>query len=147
LASIAYAEEDRVTLAGEGIAGTRLRAYVDDAFAREALVGADGRWQIELDALARGRYRLRVDALDAEGAVASRVETPFQREYPLLAGDGPLPATVTVQPGNNLWTIARVHYGAGMQYVQIFTANRKMIRDPDLIYPGQIFALPEVQER
>ena len=29
-----------------------------------------------------------------------------------------------------------------MLYTQIFTANRELIRDPDLIYPGQIFAMP-----
>ena len=52
---------------------------------------------------------------------------------------------MTVQPGNNLWTLARTHYGSGVLYTQIFTANREQIRDPDLIYPGQIFALPELE--
>ena len=50
---------------------------------------------------------------------------------------------MTVQPGNNLWTLARLHYGSGVLYTQILTANRDLIRDPDLIYPGQIFAMPE----
>ena len=49
---------------------------------------------------------------------------------------------MTVQPGNNLWTLARTHYGSGVRYTQIFTANRDQIRDPDLIYPGQIFNMP-----
>jgi nucleoid-associated protein YgaU len=49
---------------------------------------------------------------------------------------------VTVQPGHNLWTLARTHYGSGVRYTQIFTANRDQIRDPDLIYPGQIFSMP-----
>ena len=60
------------------------------------------------------------------------------------AGERPL--QVTVQPGTNLWTLARVHYGAGVLYSQIFTANQHLIRDPDLIYPGQIFDLPEVED-
>ena len=47
-----------------------------------------------------------------------------------------------MQPGHNLWTLAREHYGSGVLYTQIFTANRDLIRDPDLIYPGQIFAMP-----
>ena len=49
---------------------------------------------------------------------------------------------MTVQPGNNLWTLAREHYGSGVMYTQIFTANLELIRDPDLIYPGQIFRIP-----
>ena len=49
---------------------------------------------------------------------------------------------VTVQPGGNLWTIARLHLGSGVRYTQIFTANRDLIRDPDLIYPGQHLTPP-----
>ena len=135
-----------MTLAGLGAAGARLRAYVDDRFARDGAVGADGRWTLELADVAAGVYRLRIDALRPDGTVESRVETPFQRDFPAAAAapeDGARPAAITVQPGNNLWTLARIHYGAGVLYTQIHTANRDLIRDPELIYPGQIFVLPE----
>uniref|UniRef100_UPI0039B8B640 LysM peptidoglycan-binding domain-containing protein n=2 Tax=Albidovulum sp. TaxID=1872424 RepID=UPI0039B8B640 len=49
---------------------------------------------------------------------------------------------VTVQPGFSLWRIARENYGEGLLYVKVFEANRDQIRDPDLIYPGQIFTVP-----
>ncbi|WP_342642739.1 LysM peptidoglycan-binding domain-containing protein [Rhodoligotrophos ferricapiens] len=49
---------------------------------------------------------------------------------------------VVIQPGNNLWRIARVIYGKGVQYTVIYEANKDRIRDPDLIYPGQIFSTP-----
>ncbi|WP_417253180.1 LysM peptidoglycan-binding domain-containing protein [Celeribacter sp.] len=52
-------------------------------------------------------------------------------------------ASVTVQPGNTLWGIASERYGDGLLYVRLFDANRAQIRDPNLIYPGQIFQLPE----
>ena len=149
LASISYGEGGAVALAGLGGAGARLRAYVDDDFALETDVGPDGRWAIELGDVAQGVYRLRIDQIDAEGRVSSRVETPFQRDYPAVPlprpDGGARPAVVTVQPGANLWTLARVHYGSGVLYTQIFTANRELIRDPDLIYPGQILALPGVE--
>ncbi len=148
LASISYADEGLVTLAGLGTAGSTLRVYVDDAFARDGLVEDDGRWALQLDNVAAGVYRLRIDEVRSDGTVASRVETPFQRDIPspqpgeatAAAGQG----SVTVQPGNNLWTLARMHYGEGILYSRIFTANTDLIRDPDLIYPGQILALPEV---
>lgn len=54
------------------------------------------------------------------------------------------PVTVTVQPGFTLWAIARDQFGDGIQYVQVYEANRDRIRDPDLIYPGQVFALPQI---
>jgi nucleoid-associated protein YgaU len=45
--------------------------------------------------------------------------------------------------GDNLWRISEATYGLGKQYTVIFGANRDKIRDPDLIYPGQIFVLPK----
>jgi nucleoid-associated protein YgaU len=47
-----------------------------------------------------------------------------------------------VEPGNSLWGLARQRYGHGAQYGAILQANRRQIRDPDLIYPGQIFVMP-----
>ncbi len=51
---------------------------------------------------------------------------------------------VIVQPGNNLWNISRVLYGKGVRYTTIYEANRQQIRNPDLIYPGQVFTAPGV---
>jgi nucleoid-associated protein YgaU len=54
----------------------------------------------------------------------------------------PQMVSITVQPGYSLWKIARDTYGEGVLYVQVYEANRERIRDPDLIYPGQVFLLP-----
>nr|WP_254871549.1 LysM peptidoglycan-binding domain-containing protein [Pseudooceanicola sp. HF7] len=80
----------------------------------------------------------------------SRVETPFERAAPAQiaqareeAGQAGSPVSeVTIQPGNTLWAIARENYGDGVLYVRVFEANRELIRDPDLIYPGQVFTIP-----
>jgi LysM repeat protein len=67
-------------------------------------------------------------------------------EAPAAAPPAAAPATVrvvTVQPGNTLWAIARESYGEGPLFVRVFEANRDRIRNPDLIYPGQIFEIPE----
>ena len=49
---------------------------------------------------------------------------------------------VVIQPRNNLWKLSRVIYGRGVHYTVIYDANRDQIRNPDLIYPGQIFTIP-----
>ena len=49
----------------------------------------------------------------------------------------------TVQPGSTLWAIAKESYGAGIEYFKVFEANKERIRDPDLIYPGQVFEIPD----
>ena len=66
-----------------------------------------------------------------------------------VAADAPVapvvlaPVSVTVQPGFTLWRIAREQFGDGVMYVQVFEANKDKIRDPDLIYPGQVFTIPK----
>jgi nucleoid-associated protein YgaU len=51
-------------------------------------------------------------------------------------------ATTTVSRGDSLWRLSHVAYGAGTRYAIIYKANREQIRNPNLIYPGQIFVLP-----
>ncbi|MGH6875344.1 MAG: LysM peptidoglycan-binding domain-containing protein [Aestuariivirgaceae bacterium] len=54
----------------------------------------------------------------------------------------PRKGQIVIQPGNSLWRISRVIYGRGIEYTIIYDANKNQIRNPDLIYPGQIFATP-----
>jgi nucleoid-associated protein YgaU len=51
-------------------------------------------------------------------------------------------ATTVVSRGDSLWRISRVNYGAGMRYAVVYKANQDQIRNPNRIYPGQIFVLP-----
>ncbi|RMH21609.1 MAG: peptidoglycan-binding protein LysM [Acidobacteria bacterium] len=48
----------------------------------------------------------------------------------------------TVQPGDSLSKIAKVHYGNAMKYPVIFEANKPMLTHPDKIYPGQVLRIP-----
>ena len=64
------------------------------------------------------------------------VETGEEQAQPVIR-------SVTVQKGDTLWAISRERYGDGILYVKVFEANRDAIRDPDLIYPGQVFTIPE----
>ena len=101
----------------------------------------DGTWQlVPTVQVASGLHTLRIDQIDLTGQVISRLETPFSMasfERP-RTGEG----LVIVQPGNSLWRIARRLYGQGIRYTMIFGANQDQIRDPALIYPGQIFVVP-----
>ncbi len=150
--AIAYDAEGAVDLSGRAAGGGTVRIYIDNSPIADVPVDADGQWKADLTALDPGVYTLRVDQLDATGAVTSRMETPFLREDRAeiaavmaeeTSAEGFEVAVQTVQPGNTLWAIARDRYGDGVLYVQVFEANRDRIRNPDLIYPGQIFVLPE----
>lgn len=153
--TISYAPNGDVQVAGRAAADMFIRLYLNNKSIASGDVAQDGTWQIQLSDVAAGVYTLRADQLDDAGKVMARIETPFKRENPeLLAEAAPtapasgVPAVqaITVQPGNTLWGIAKASYGDGVLYVRVFEANRDSIRDPDLIYPGQVFTLPREKE-
>lgn len=80
-------------------------------------------------------------AASPSAALPAALPTPATEPRPVTPA--PLVTAITVQPGSTLWAIARDRYGSGALYVRLFEANRDSIRDPDLIYPGQVFALPD----
>ncbi|MEM6595535.1 MAG: LysM peptidoglycan-binding domain-containing protein, partial [Pseudomonadota bacterium] len=147
LDTISYSESGEVELTGRASGEGFVRVYVDNAPVITAPVEKDGQWRSELPSLGSGVYILRIDEVDEDGTVLSRVETPFQREDAQVLTDALSPSqpvqAITVQPGFTLWGISRERYGDGFAYVRIFEANRDLIRDPDLIYPGQVFTLPQ----
>ena len=147
--TISYSEQGDVLLSGRAqSAATSVRVYLDNAAVTTLEVDPSGRWRGDLPNVDTGVYTLRVDEVDADGAVTSRVETPFKRESPeVLAASGgttDAPAkAITVQTGATLWAIARDRYGDGTLFVRVFEANADTIKDADLIYPGQVFDLPD----
>jgi nucleoid-associated protein YgaU len=150
LDAITYEDAGAVALTGRGSAEEFVRVYLDNQPVLTTDIGTDGQWRAELPDVDTGTYTLRVDAVDATGEVTSRVESPFRREDPVVlaqaadrAGGPSVIKVVTVQPGNTLWAIARDRYGEGPAYIKLFEANRDRIRDPDLIYPGQVFSIPD----
>ena len=149
--AISYDESGDVAISGRAPTGEFVRVYVDNQPIRTERIAQDSSWRAALPEVDSGVYTLRIDEVDAEGTVTSRVETPFQKEEPQVLAEAAEAATaqggsavtlVTVQPGYTLWGIATRNYDDGFQYVRIFNANRDQIRDPDLIYPGQVFTVP-----
>lgn len=147
LDSISYTEVGEVQLSGRGAGGGFVRIYLDDTPITVSRISEDGSWRTELPEVDTKVYQLRVDEVREDGSVASRVETPFKPAAPaeaVAARQAPV-RQVTVQPGSTLWAIARDRYGEGVMYLRVFEANKDLIRNPDLIYPGQVFAVPEEQ--
>lgn len=50
--------------------------------------------------------------------------------------------TYTIKKGDTLWAIATQYYGNGAKYKDIYNANKSIIKDPNLIYPGQVITIP-----
>ena len=134
-----YDESGAIRFAGLAPPNSVVRAYVDNHLAGDARADLDGHWSlVPTRSVAAGDHRLRVDQVSPGGKVLRRMELAFERS--------PVPdvalGRVVVQPHETLWRIARHAYGQGTRYTLIYQANREQIRDPNVIFPGQVFDVP-----
>jgi nucleoid-associated protein YgaU len=135
-----YDEQGNLGLTGRANGNSNVVVYLDNGLLAAARAGSDGAWRIIVERpVAPGLYTLRVDEMAGDKVIA-RLEFPFQRADPKEIESETL--LVVVQPGNSLWRLARRTLGEGTRYTVIYQANRERIRDPDLIYPGQVFEVP-----
>ena len=127
---------------------------------------APGNYRVRLDeASSTGTVRARAEvpfsapdttaSVSAQAAASKRADSAQQPQL-AAAGATALPdsgsspsavvvpkiTTTTVSRGDSLWRLSQQSYGAGMRYAVIYKANKEQIRNPNLIYPGQIFVLP-----
>ena len=126
---------------GRAPAGSRVNLYLDDRFIGTTSANKSGVWLMRGNmVVSEGTHRLRVDQVGEAGQVLLRAEVQFVRQ---ATGSLSISAQqVHVLRGNYLWQIARNLFGAGHAFSYIYNENQDQIRDPDLIYPGQIFAIP-----
>lgn len=123
----------------------RINVYADNLFLGN--VSSDGNdWSLRVSRqLEKGKkYLIRADKVNERGKVTARVEVPFEIETGL---EKKKRRRVRIVKGDCLWTIAKQLYGSGFAYVTIYQANKKQIKDPDLIYPNQVFVLPARAEK
>jgi nucleoid-associated protein YgaU len=145
---------------------TSVTAGTDGRFAVTINEGvAPGNYRVRLDeASSSGAVRARAEvpfnapettaSVSAQAAASKRPESAASQQ-PQLAAAGttvlpdsgsavvvPKITTTTVSRGDSLWRLSQQSYGAGMRYAVIYKANKGQIRNPNLIYPGQVFVLP-----
>ncbi len=155
---------------GTAPAGSRLRFYLNDTFVADVTASPKGAWSLKVErGMASGHYELRADVVDEAGKVSARAAVPFDYpEAPSEASSAPevaqaspsapiapaMPSkpgeavvpqiqSVRVVKGDSLWRISQRVLGDGQRYIQIYQANADQIRNPNLIYPGQILVTPQ----
>jgi nucleoid-associated protein YgaU len=145
---------------------TGVTAGADGRFAVTINEGvAAGSYRVRVDeASSAGSVRARAEvpfsvpdktaSVTAQATASKRPDTADPRlaaaGTTVLSGSGSPPSTVvvpkiattTVSRGDSLWRLSQLSYGAGTRYAVIYKANREQIRNPNLIYPGQVFVVP-----
>lgn len=163
-------EGDSIYVAGKGVPGKHVAVYANDTLLGKGMVEPTGRFLVESQhPLAVGDYVIRADLLEKNGTVIASARVPFRRQpgenisavaaqpdngvtaQPALGNAAAATATplanvagsVIIRKGDNLWTISKRTYGRGTRYTTIYLANASQIKDPDMIWPGQVFSMPK----
>jgi nucleoid-associated protein YgaU len=139
--ALGYDDQGRAVLSGRATPGATIQIYAGNQPLATATADAAGEWSAtSTRAVAPGRVELRLDQLGKDARVVQRIVVPLAQA---AAGELTPGQIYTVQPGNNLWQISRRAYGVGTRYLIIYSANLSQIRDPERIYPGQVFRVPK----
>jgi nucleoid-associated protein YgaU len=152
---------------GSAQPNTTLRLYLNQADVAEAKTQSDGRWSLTIKSgMSPGGYVVQADEINPSGAtIVASANTPF--DYPdmptppaLQAAATPASAEPTSAPspadpvvasiqtkrvvtGHTLWALSQTYYGDPTRYPTIVEANRAQIRNPNVIFPGQVFVVPK----
>jgi nucleoid-associated protein YgaU len=138
MGTVDYDANGHAIFSGTAPAEAQVSVNLNGKLIGRAMADKQGRWKFS-GTVPKESGTITLSGTDANGAVLPAVNAPFALETlpnALAAGH------VVISSGDNLWLIARHVYGAGNMYTLIYTANASQIHNPNLIFPGQAFALP-----
>ena len=130
---------------GVGVSGSFAgNTFRDIAFKEDGDAAGDWSALVSVPDLKKGRALIETNLLDLDGSIVLTSQVELDLAQLEIGLDGS--EMVIIRKGDMLWRIAYRTYGSGIRYLDIVKRNARQINDPDLIYPAQIFALPETED-
>ena len=122
-------------------------AAVSGSFAGQSFADVSlddqGNWstKISVPATQSGMALIQANLLDVDNSLILSTQVDVDLAQLDVGLDGS--EMVIIRKGDMLWRIAYRTYGSGIRYLDILKRNARQIDNPDLIYPAQVFALPD----
>jgi nucleoid-associated protein YgaU len=134
IGTVDYDANGHAIFSGTAKPGDHVSISLDSNKIGDAVADATGHWSLA------AQVPHNNGTLSVTDGAAPPATAPFALEtLPAALAEG----HIVIAPGQNLWLIARHVYGHGNMYTLIYNANESQIHDPNLIFPGQAFALPK----
>ena len=137
-----YLDEDSLMLTGRTKPNAKVKLYFSDNFIKDSTSDNRGVWKVELKNFEFTNNNLIVTT-EIEGQKIKLKTKIFEKK---IDPNFIFEKEVIVKNGNSLWRIARKTLGGGVYYSEIYKSNMKEIENPDLIFPGQVFNIPNLKK-
>ena len=141
MGAVDYDAHGHAMFSGTAPAGAAVTITLGGKVLGTATADSSGHWHVQAPVPA-GPGMITLNATTADGSALPAETVPFAPEKLSQALEE---GHVVIVPGDNLWMIARRVYGKGTLYTLIYSANAGQIHNPNLIFPGQAFTLPQNQ--
>lgn len=138
---VEYSPTGLLFFSGRSDKNIDLSIHVNEELIGYAKANEEGDWKFESEEkFDYGKLNLSISFFRGEEKIS--LKTRIFNEKLEKIQNKLLKKKFVVQPGNSLWRIARKTLGGGILYTEILKKNLKIIKNPDLIYPGQVLGLP-----
>ena len=141
--TLSWAEQEKLFIKGKSSGGAAVRGMLNDRVFSADYNSESGDWTatVPLDALSGNAGSLISNLLNTDDEIILSRQLNFNLDQLEIGRDGS--EMIIIEKGDMLWRIAYRTYGDGIRYLDIVSRNQDRISNPDLIYPAQVFALPE----
>ena len=138
---VEYLDNDSLMLAGKTKPNSLVKLFLSKSFIKDSQSDNFGVWKMELENFDLTDNNLMVTT-EIDGQKIKLKTKIFEEK---IDPNFIFEKEVTVKKGNSLWRIARKTLGGGIYYSEIYKNNIKKIENPDLIFPGQVFNIPNLK--
>ena len=141
LDTVEHFENNKLRIKGRSYPNSKVQFSLSEKIVGKTTSKNDGSWEFLTNEVEFNEYDLKIESFFQNHIITLKTK--------ILDGNIDeelfLEKKFIVEDGNSLWRIARKTLGGGILYAEIFKNNKKIIKDPNLIFPGQVFKIPNLK--
>ncbi len=143
LDTVEHLKTNKLKVLGRATPNSVIKIFLSGDFLGEVISNKNGSWFFEHEDISFTPQNIMITTLINNETI--KIKTPIFEEK--IKTKFLVEREIKVVEGNSLWRIARKTLGGGILYSEIYKNNIKIITNPDLIFPGQVFNIPNIKKK